>query len=37
MGIDQVLVIPTMLVNAFPSVRNAEGADGLRGRTTMGA
>jgi uncharacterized protein len=29
MGIDQVLVIPTMLVNAFPFIRNAEGAYGL--------
>ncbi|HEY2106696.1 MAG TPA: amidohydrolase family protein [Candidatus Binataceae bacterium] len=29
MGIDQVLVIPTMLVNAFPFIRNAEGAHGL--------
>jgi predicted TIM-barrel fold metal-dependent hydrolase len=29
MGIDQVLVIPTMLVNAFPFIRSAEGAYGL--------
>ncbi len=29
MGIDQVLVIPTMLVNDFPFIKNAVGAYGL--------
>ena len=29
MGIDQVLVIPTMLVNAFPFIKSADGAHGL--------
>src|SRR5579875_1756921 len=29
MGIDQVLIIPTMLVNAFPFIRDAVGAYGL--------
>ncbi len=29
MGIDQVLVIPTMLVNGFPFIKNAVGAYGL--------